>query len=139
LNFFKKNILKLINCIVNRFLDESPVSAALGTILFFPLRLTVAETERKKRLNHFLDNYQFIKKIALRMGYSGIFSFSFSFFILNNEFYLFSLDANAFASSDFLFRIVDECTRVESSDVITNAMEDPSDCLVDWIFEVFID
>jgi len=97
------------------FLDESPVSAALGTILFFPMRLTVTESERKRKLSHFLSTFQFIKQIVIRMGYS---------------------DNTALASSDFLFRIIDECTRVESSEVITSTMENPNDCLVDWVFQV---
>jgi len=91
------------------------VSASLGTILFFPLRLTVVEAERKKKLSYFLKSYEFIKRIVRRMGYS---------------------DTNALSASDFLFRIIDECTRVESSEVITSCMEDTNDCLVDWVFQV---
>jgi len=98
-----------------QFLDESPVSAALGTILFFPMRLTVTESERKRKLAHFLSTQQFIKKIVLRMGYS---------------------DNAALAASDFLFRIIDECTRVESSEVITSCMDNNEDCMVDWVFQV---
>lgn len=93
------------------------MSASLGTILFFPLRLTVVESERKKKLGHFLKGYTFIKRIVQRMGYS---------------------DTNALAASDFLFRIIDECTRVESSEVITSCMDDPDDSMVDWIFQVLL-
>jgi len=69
-----------------RFLDESPVSASLGTILFFPVRLTAVEAERKRRFSIFLKNYEFIKKIVKRMGYSGFVSLHFPHFkILSDD------------------------------------------------------
>lgn len=97
------------------FLDESPVSAALGTILFFPLKLSTSEIERKKRINHFLESQQLIRRIVRRIGYS---------------------DNQSAAAADFLVRVIDECTRIESSEVITSSMRNLNDSIVEWVFEI---